>query len=132
MRQGRVHGGHHDARLSGGPRLGQATPLRSVPCGAYGLDRTAAPPEFGNYVMASRLTVALMRDRIDSSSKESRRYDPISRAAQSASATRNTTLVRRAIVAMNRCERSFARSLDKPHASCSRASWRRNDRIDLR
>jgi len=25
--------GHHDARLSGGPRPGQATPLRSVPDG---------------------------------------------------------------------------------------------------
>src|SRR5688572_19173566 len=49
-------------KLSGGPQVGQATPLRSVPCGAYGLDRTAAPPMFGNYVMASRLTVALMRD----------------------------------------------------------------------
>ena len=87
MRKGRVHRGHHDARLSGGPRPGQATPLRSVPFGAIGLDRTAAPPVFGNYVMAFRLTVALMRDRTDSPSKESRRYDPISRAAQSASAT---------------------------------------------
>ena len=40
--------------------------------------------------------------------------------------------MRRAIIAMNRSERSFARSLDKPHASCSRGSWRRNDKIDLR
>jgi hypothetical protein len=40
--------------------------------------------------------------------------------------------VRRAIIATNRCERSFARSLDKPHASFSRASWRRDDRIDQR
>jgi hypothetical protein len=44
VRLGRVHRGHHDARLSGGPRPGQATPLRSVPFGAIGLDRTAAPP----------------------------------------------------------------------------------------
>ena len=41
-------------------------------------------------------------------------------------------LVRREIIAMNRFERSFARSLDKPHASCSRASWRRNGKIGLR
>jgi hypothetical protein len=33
---------------------------------------------------------------------------------------------------MNRCELSFARSLDKPRASTSRASWQRNDGIDLR
>jgi hypothetical protein len=41
-------------------------------------------------------------------------------------------LVRRESIAMNRFERSFARSLDRPHASCSRASWRPNGRIDLR
>lgn len=62
VRHGRVHGGHHDTRLPGGPRPGQATPLRSVRFAAHGLDRTAAPPVFGNYVMTSRLTVALMRD----------------------------------------------------------------------
>jgi hypothetical protein len=33
---------------------------------------------------------------------------------------------------MNRFERSFARSLGMPHASSSRANWRRDDRIDLR
>jgi hypothetical protein len=36
--------GHHEARLFGGPRPGQATPLRSVPCGLAGLTGTAAPP----------------------------------------------------------------------------------------
>jgi hypothetical protein len=41
-------------------------------------------------------------------------------------------LVRLEIIAMNRFARSFARSLDRPHANCSRASWRRNDQIDLR
>jgi hypothetical protein len=39
---------------------------------------------------------------------------------------------RRAIVAMNRCDRSFARSHDRPHANSLRASWRRNDQSDLR
>jgi hypothetical protein len=33
---------------------------------------------------------------------------------------------------MNRFERSFAHSLDRPHANYSRASERRNGRIDLR
>ncbi len=33
--------GHHDARLFGGPRRGQATPLRSVPCGLAGLTEPA-------------------------------------------------------------------------------------------
>ena len=41
-------------------------------------------------------------------------------------------LVRREIVALNRFERSFAHSLDRPHASCSRASRWRNGRIGLR
>jgi hypothetical protein len=41
-------------------------------------------------------------------------------------------LARRGIIATNRCERWFARSLDKPHASCSRANWRRDIKIDLR
>jgi hypothetical protein len=41
-------------------------------------------------------------------------------------------LARSTSVARNRCERLFARSLDKPHASSSRASWRRNDQSDLR
>jgi hypothetical protein len=59
VRHGRMHAGHHDAGLSGGPRLGQATPLRFVRFAADGLDRIAASPVFGNYVMASRLTVAL-------------------------------------------------------------------------
>jgi hypothetical protein len=40
--------------------------------------------------------------------------------------------VRRAIVATNRCERSFARSHYRPHANSSRASGRRIDEIDLR
>jgi hypothetical protein len=33
---------------------------------------------------------------------------------------------------MNRCERSFARSLVRLFASSSHASWRRDGRIDLR
>jgi hypothetical protein len=33
---------------------------------------------------------------------------------------------------MDRFERSFARSPDRPHAGCSRASWWRNDKIGLR
>jgi hypothetical protein len=41
-------------------------------------------------------------------------------------------LARRAIVAMSRCERSFARSHDRRRVSTSRASWRGNGRIDLR
>jgi hypothetical protein len=41
-------------------------------------------------------------------------------------------LVRREIVAMNRSERSFARSHGKPHASCSRGSGWCNDKIGLR
>jgi hypothetical protein len=41
-------------------------------------------------------------------------------------------LARRAFVATSRCECLFARSLDKPHASSLRASWRRSHRIDLR
>jgi hypothetical protein len=41
-------------------------------------------------------------------------------------------LVGREIVAMNRFERSFAHSLDRPRASYSRASWRRDGRIGLR
>jgi hypothetical protein len=61
VRHGRVSRGHHDAKLSGGPRLGQATPLRSVRFAAHGLDRTAVPPGTRNYVMASRMTVALTR-----------------------------------------------------------------------
>ena len=44
VRHGRVHGGHHDARLSGGPRPGQATPLRSVPDGLTGLTAPAVRP----------------------------------------------------------------------------------------
>ena len=80
MQHGRMHGGHHDAGLSGGPQFNQATSLRFVRFAAGGLDRTAAPPRARNYVMASRLTVA-RAERIGSSSKESQRYDPISRAA---------------------------------------------------
>jgi hypothetical protein len=41
-------------------------------------------------------------------------------------------LARRAIFATSRCERSFGRSLDRPHAKSSRASWQRNDEIGLR
>jgi hypothetical protein len=41
-------------------------------------------------------------------------------------------LTRRAIVATSRCGRSSARSLEKPHASSSRANWPRDDRIDPR
>jgi len=78
--------------------------------------------------MAARLTVALMRTALGSSLKESRRYDPISRAAQSARDVAG--LIRSKIVAMNRSERSFARSLGRPHASYSRASWRGDGRID--
>jgi hypothetical protein len=37
-----------------------------------------------------------------------------------------------ASILTSRCERSFGRSHDKPHESCSHASWRRDDRIDLR
>jgi hypothetical protein len=55
---GRVHEGHHNATLSGGPRFRQATSLRSVRFAACGLDRTAAPPGLGNYVMAPGLTAA--------------------------------------------------------------------------
>jgi hypothetical protein len=51
--RGHAYGGHHDARLSGGRRLGQATPLRFVRFAADGLDRTAAPPGARKYVMAS-------------------------------------------------------------------------------
>jgi hypothetical protein len=82
VQHGRVHVDHHDARLSGGPRLGQATPLRSVRFAAYGLDRSAAPPGVRKCVMASRLTVATRAERKGSSSRESRRYDPIPSAAQ--------------------------------------------------
>jgi hypothetical protein len=40
---------------------------------------------------------------------------------------------RREIIAMSRCARWFAHSLDKPPASLSRArGWRHNDRIALR
>jgi hypothetical protein len=124
--RGHGHGGHHDAGLSGGPRLGQATSLRSVRFAADGLDRTAAPPGARNYVMASRQTVAHGAERIGSSSKESRRYDPISSGATDDHDVERG-LARRAIIATNRYERSFARSLDKLHASSSPASWRRSD-----
>jgi hypothetical protein len=36
------------------------------------------------------------------------------------------------MIATSRCVRSFARSLDKPRVSSSRANWRRNDQSDLR
>jgi hypothetical protein len=36
------------------------------------------------------------------------------------------------MIATTHCEPSFARSLDKPHANSSRASWRRNGATDLR
>jgi hypothetical protein len=39
---------------------------------------------------------------------------------------------RRAIVATNRCECSFARSPGKLPAKCSRENWRCDGRIDLR
>ena len=55
-----------------------------------------------------------------------------SREQRNRRARRGAGLVRREIVAMNRSERSFARSLGKPHASCSRGSWWRNDKIGLR
>jgi hypothetical protein len=55
-----------------------------------------------------------------------------SRLTQSTGATGERNLVRLAIIETNHCERLFARSLDKPHASTSRASWRCNDEIDLR
>jgi hypothetical protein len=42
------------------------------------------------------------------------------------------SLARRAIIVTNRCERSFARSLDKRHASFLPASWQRSGRVDLR
>ena len=45
--------GHHDARLSGGPRRRQATPLRSVPCGLAGLTAPRLRRRLGNYVMAT-------------------------------------------------------------------------------
>ena len=130
VRHGRVPGGHHDASLSGGPQFGQATPLRSVRFAAGGLDRTAAPPgarKLRDGLQADRRTGV---ERIASSSKESRRYDPISRAAQSITAVHS--LARRAIVATRRFERSFAHSLDRPHASYSRASCSRNEKIGLR
>jgi hypothetical protein len=41
-------------------------------------------------------------------------------------------LARRATIATNHCEPSSARSLVRPHASCSRAGWQRKGRIDLR
>jgi hypothetical protein len=41
-------------------------------------------------------------------------------------------LARRAIMATNHCERSFARSRAKPHVSSSRARWQRSGMIDLR
>jgi hypothetical protein len=40
--------------------------------------------------------------------------------------------VRRAIIATDRCQRSFECSPDKRHASSLRASSQRNGRIDLR
>jgi hypothetical protein len=40
--------------------------------------------------------------------------------------------VRRAIVAMNRCECSFACSRGKLRARCSPENWRCDDRSDLR
>jgi len=60
-------------------------------------------------------------ERIDSSSKESWRY--ASELESSATDKRDVAgLIQREVVAMNRSERSFARSLGRPHASCSRAS----------
>jgi hypothetical protein len=41
-------------------------------------------------------------------------------------------LASHAIIATSRCERWFARSLDKSRGSSSRGSWRRNDQSDLR
>jgi hypothetical protein len=41
-------------------------------------------------------------------------------------------LASHAIIATSRCECWFARSLDKPRVSSSRASWQRSGRIDLR
>src|SRR5690606_30137456 len=87
---GRVHGGHHVARLSGGPRPGQATPLRSVRFAAFGLDRTVAPPGVRKCVMTSGLTVASLAQHMGSSSRESRRYDPIPSAAQWTTTARST------------------------------------------
>ena len=47
--------GHHAKRLSGALRSRQASPLRSDPFGAGGLDRSSGPPRLGNYVMAGTL-----------------------------------------------------------------------------
>jgi hypothetical protein len=67
-----------------------------------------------------------------SSSKESRRYDPISKSGAIDDPGAERELACRAIVATSRCGRSFARSLGKPHGSSSRASWWCSGRIDLR
>jgi hypothetical protein len=39
---------------------------------------------------------------------------------------------RRATIATNRCERSFARSHDRPRVSTSRASWQCSGQADRR
>jgi hypothetical protein len=104
-----------------GPRLGQATPLRAVRFAAHGLDRTAAPPGTRNYVMASRMTVALMRIALDSSSKESRRYDPTSRATQSASATSEASFATRSEQRTAAGVGSHTRSAGSPRSVRARA-----------
>ena len=86
--------GHHDARLSGGPRPGQATPLRSVPDGLTGLTRTAVRRK--TWQLRDGRNDVLSRAQRSISRKELRRYDSVSTEAQSApGSTRSTTKQRR-------------------------------------
>jgi len=71
--------------------------------------------------MASRLTVALMRTALGSSLKESRRYDPISRASQSASATSQASFDARSLRWTASSARSHARSAGRTRAVRARA-----------
>jgi hypothetical protein len=57
--------GHHADGLFGGPRPGQATPLRSVPDGLTGLTGPAGRRISGNYVMAANGIADALDSRTD-------------------------------------------------------------------
>jgi hypothetical protein len=72
------------------PRRRQATPLRSVPCGLAGLTAPRLRRRLGNYVMATRRlrTCSALEIERCTMSLGDRRYDPVSREAQSSGSTR--------------------------------------------
>jgi hypothetical protein len=105
----------------------QATPLRSVPSGLAGLTAPRLRRRSGNYVMAtgrSRTCSALEIERC------TLLREPGRSAIGVLDAQREER--RRGIIATSRCECSFAHSLGKLLARCSRESCERDDRSEPR